>query len=156
MKLYFLRHTEAEDGRNDELRELTKKGRHDAARIGKFLRQADIRFDAAYASPLVRARQTAEVVLENCECLEEGDLQITAILRNETTADEFFRWLGRLSPANNVLLVGHAPTIGERVSEMMHLPEAHFLDFPKGGLACVNTDNRRSANLKFFITPKLL
>jgi len=66
MKLYFLRHAEAQDGTDDGARALTAHGKKEAREVGRFLKRAGIEFDAAYSSPLVRARQTAEIVLEIC------------------------------------------------------------------------------------------
>lgn len=156
MELYFLRHAEAEDGADDDARELTAKGRKDAAKIGTFLQRANIKFDAAYSTSLVRARQTAEIVLETCECLEGSGLEISAALLNETALEEFMRWLRALRRANHVLLVGHSPSTDARVAALLGLSAADGLKFPKGGLACVETENFRSGRLRFFIRPKLL
>jgi hypothetical protein len=50
----------------------------------------------------------------------------------------------------------HAPTLAERVGRLVGLSNPEALKLPKGGLLCVETEDRRSAVLKFFITPKLL
>ena len=56
----------------------------------------------------------------------------------------------------HVCLVGHAPTLAERVRRLLGVEAPETFKMPKGGLACLETENRRTAALKFFITPKVL
>ncbi len=153
MKLYFLRHAEAQDGTDDGARALTGHGKKEAREVGRFLKRAGIEFDAAYTSPLVRARQTAEIVLEICG---SATLESCEALLNETSQTEFGRWLKSLPAAKQVLLVGHAPSLGERVRRFIGLPNPEALKLAKGALACLETEDRRTAALKFLFTPKLL
>ena len=67
MKLYILRHGEAADHgdpryKNDADRPLTPKGTQRTKALAHALRQMDITFDLIFSSPLVRARETAEIV----------------------------------------------------------------------------------------------
>src|SRR6266540_153796 len=90
MKLYFLRHADALEGADDAARPLSPQGRKEAQEVGRFLKRAGIEFDSAYSSPLVRARQTAEIVLDLCG---SAKLDLTAALLNETSDEEFDVWL---------------------------------------------------------------
>ncbi|MBL9128867.1 MAG: histidine phosphatase family protein, partial [Verrucomicrobiales bacterium] len=85
MKLYFLRHAEAEDGPVDAERRLTAKGRRDARRVGRFLEKSGIRLDAAFTSPLVRARETADEVLKHCRSPRKRRAVVVEALVNGTT-----------------------------------------------------------------------
>jgi phosphohistidine phosphatase len=156
MRLYFLRHADALEGANDASRPLSPKGKKQSRAVGRFLKQAQTRFDAAYTSPLLRARQTAEIVLDTSACAASAKLVVADALLNETSAFEFTRWLKSLPEANHILLVGHAPTLAERLSKLLRLPDAESVRLPKGGLACVETEDRREVALKFFVSPKLL
>ena len=153
MKLYFLRHAEAVEGPDDAGRLLSARGKKQAREVGRFLKRAAVEFDAAYSSPLVRAKQTAEIVLETCGLAE---LEIADALLNETSQTEFGRWLKSLPAAKQVLLVGHAPSLGERVRRFIGLSNPEALKLAKGALACLETEDRRTAALKFLVTPKLL
>ena len=65
MRLYLMRHALAEETSEnlpDELRALTSKGRKRAQRVARWLRSHGERPDRVFASPLVRAVQTAEIV----------------------------------------------------------------------------------------------
>src|ERR1051326_6295916 len=153
MKLYFLRHTEALDGPDDAARPLSPGGKNDARELGRFLKRAGVEFDAAWSSPLIRAKQTAEIVLAACG---QATLEIEKALSNEAAQSDFDRWLKGLPALKRVLLVGHAPSLPERVRRLLGLTIPETFTMPKGGLACLETEDRLSAGLKFFITPKPL
>jgi phosphohistidine phosphatase len=60
VRLYLIRHAEAERGEPDELRRLTHEGREAARRLGEELSGEGI--GLVLASPLLRARETAELI----------------------------------------------------------------------------------------------
>jgi phosphohistidine phosphatase len=154
MRLYFLRHTDALEGRDDAKRPLSPRGITEAHFLGFFLRRSGIQFDAAYTSPLVRARQTAEAVLAACGRSDPVKLELTKALLNETSQADFDRWLRRVPVADRVLLVGHAPSLPDRVCALLGVPSSPAFNLSKGGLACLDTEDRRSATLKLFVSPK--
>jgi len=151
-----MRHAEALDGTDDDARPLSQRGGRQAREIARFLKDAGIAFDAAYASPLVRARETAEAVLKVCGEILPEELQLTDALLIESSRRDFEGWLRCLPDAEHGLIVGHAPTLADRVRSLLSLAHPESFRLPKAGLACVETDDRRTGVLKFFITPKLL
>lgn len=156
MKLYFLRHADALPGAEDAARPLSPLGRKQSRKLGRFLRKAGIEFDAAYSSPLVRAHRTADIVLKTLDSLPPRKLQITDALLNETSQARFDQWINDLPQADRVLLVGHAPTMDDRVCRLLGVSRGDLLRLSKGALVCLETDDCRVASLKFFVTPKLL
>lgn len=62
MKLLLVRHAEAAAGSPDELRPLTSTGREQARSLGAQLRDAGFEADALLTSPLLRARETGELI----------------------------------------------------------------------------------------------
>ncbi len=153
MKLYFLRHAYALEGADDAARPLSPRGRKEALEVGRFLKRAGIEFDAAYSSPLVRAKETAEIVLDLCGSTR---LELTAALLNETSEAKFGEWVKGIPDAKHVCLVGHAPSLAERARQLLGITADDALKLPKGALACLESENRRTAALKFLVTPKLL
>ena len=119
-----------------------------------FLKQAGVEFDAAYSSPLVRAVQTAEIVLPLANKSAPVKLEITGTLLNESR--NFSAWLKGLSEYKHVLLVGHAPSMCDWVCQLLGLEDQEAFKLPKGGLACLKTDDRATYSLKFFVSPKVL
>jgi len=156
MKLYFLRHADAVPGFVDAERALSPRGRQQARLLGRFLETAGVVFDAAYASPLVRARQTADEILSITGRVEPHDTRVTDALLNETPDRDFEAWLRSLPEAYHVLLVGHNPSMSQRVQAILGIEGPAALDMPKGGLACVRTADGRSGELKFYVTPRIL
>jgi len=156
MKLYFLRHAEALPGEDDAARPLSLTGKKEAQSLGRFLKNVGVAFDAAFTSPLVRARQTAEIVLKICGEVSPAELDLTEALQNETSQKAFDRWLKELPEANKVLLVGHEPTLSERVRRLLTIASTERLRLPKGGLVCVESEDRRTGCLKFFVSPKII
>ena len=156
MRLYFMRHADALDGIDDAARPLSPRGWKQAKEVARFLKTAGIEFDAAYSSPLVRARETAEAVLKVCGGVEPDALKLDDALLNETSARQFAGWLRSRPEARHVLLVGHAPSLAEHARALLSVGDPEALWLSKGGLACLETEDGRSAVLKFLITPKLL
>ena len=156
MKLYFLRHAEALAGEDDAARPLSPHGREQGAVMAKFLSDAGVRFSAAYTSPLVRAHQTGEVVLRTMGLAGDVKLQTAKQLLNETTVTQWSHWLESLPESKHVLLVGHAPSLSDRVRALLRVVDANALELPKGALACIKTDERTAGTLKYLITPRSL
>lgn len=156
MRLYFLRHADAHPGMDDAARALSPKGREQARRLGSFLKQVGVAFDAAYASPLVRAVQTAELVLELGTGVRADDLQRVEALLNTTGPLEFQGWLRCLPEADHILLVGHNPSISEHVRRLLSLEDPTALDMSKGCLAVIRCDDGQSGVLKLYLAPKFL
>jgi phosphohistidine phosphatase len=156
MRLYFLRHADALAGADDAARPLSPRGWKQARRLGRFLEEAGVVFDIGYSSPLVRARETAEAVLNCCGAVAAGKLEKVDVLANAATQKQFDAWLRALPELEHVLLVGHEPTLAERVRALLGLEHEASLSLPKGALICLETEDQRTASLKFFVTPKLL
>lgn len=153
MRLYFLRHVDALDGADDDLRPLSEKGERQCEILGRFLRANEVRLDRAYCSPLVRARDTVSHVLEAAS-LEDVPTEIVTALRNETSPVEFRKWLLKI-PSEDILLVGHMPTLAERAAELLGL-RSELFSLPKGGLVVMETEDRKVASLEYFVSPKIL
>lgn len=156
MRLYFLRHAHALEGSDDAARPLSPRGWRQARRMGRFLDEAGIEFDLAYSSPLVRAWETAESILHCCGAVPVKQLRKVNSLLNDPSQSQFDAWLRALPDAEHVLLVGHAPTLPERVRALLGITDPDALTLPKGALVCLQSEDRRTATLKLYITPKLL
>ncbi len=65
MQIYLIRHAHAEDGEDDAARRLSAKGRRQAGKMAAFLKKGGlVSAREFWHSPLVRARQTAELLAE--------------------------------------------------------------------------------------------
>jgi len=121
LRLYFLRHgradREAFAGDDDALRPLVDEGRRRTLVTADLLARFDARIDAVITSPLVRARQTADIVADRLglrEVLHEDgrlglgfDLPTLAAMLAGLPADR-----------RCILLVGHEPGLSQVIGEI--------------------------------------
>lgn len=108
----MLRHAEAVDETltlRDPYRHLTTRGRQQARALGDRLRWHDCVPTCIWASPLVRAVQTAELVATGLACATQ--VEIVPDLAPDGNARELHNAV-RLLPADAaVMLVGHEPSL---------------------------------------------
>ena len=136
MKLYFIRHATATDiALNDAARELTEEGKNEARIAGVALAELGIQPSPIFTSPLVRARQTAEIAAK--EMNHTGDVQTIEELVNDTPTAELIRFLKRFEEEKEIALVGHAPSLSIHVAAFIGAKEHEGLPLSKGGIACV-------------------
>lgn len=111
MELILWRHLEAEDRYPDLSRQLTGRGREQAARIADWLNPRlppDIRI---LASPATRTRQTAQALGREFEC--------TPSLAPGANAGEVLAAAGWPDAPRPVLIVGHQPTLGQVAMQLL-------------------------------------
>ncbi|MBX7221238.1 MAG: phosphohistidine phosphatase SixA [Blastocatellia bacterium] len=141
MDLYLLRHAIAHDlgadgSRTDFDRSLTREGKAKMRLAAEGMKRMELHFDLILTSPLVRARETAEIVAETFNCPE----RIT-ICQNLRTGFEPQRFLADLSQSARlpaVLAVGHEPDLSELAARLIFGSErGGALTFKKGSLCCI-------------------
>lgn len=155
MNLYLVRHGDALDHAEDEKRELSPQGREQARALGRFLKRNGVHFTAAHTSPLLRARQTTETILAVTNEAESLAPDFAGAMLNSTTLDDFHDWLGQLR-GENILLVGHEPSLSERVRSLLSIASPDAFTMKKGACACVQSRDERNGVLLFHVTPKQL
>jgi phosphohistidine phosphatase len=139
MKLYFIRHATATDiALNDAARELTEEGRDEAAIAGAALAGLGVDPSAIFTSPLVRARQTAEIVAKGLK--HKNKVQTIEELTNDTSTADLICFLKRFEKEKEVALVGHAPSLSIHVAALVGAKNHEGIPLGKGGIACVELD----------------
>jgi phosphohistidine phosphatase len=103
MQLILVRHAKAAEGEPDELRPLTPEGRDQARAVAAQLRGQGVRPGAVLTSPLLRARETAELIAQELGAEVVSDER----LRPGANADAVVEAVaGR---GETVVVVGHQP-----------------------------------------------
>ncbi|HEY0605077.1 MAG TPA: phosphohistidine phosphatase SixA [Herpetosiphonaceae bacterium] len=156
MKIFFMRHGIAEPAHGsvkDHDRALTEEGRSQVSQIAQAMQRLSIKPDVILTSPLVRARQTAEIVAPALEAPLEtaNELQPGAIL------DDLQRLLRRY-PQETVMLVGHEPDFSALAARLINADERGIL-LKKGGMIRIDIDGRPQAGrgrLVMSLTPKTM
>jgi phosphohistidine phosphatase len=163
MQLYLMRHAIAHElgadgSRTDAGRTLTTEGRANTRAAAQAMRRLELDFDAIWTSPLVRARQTAEIVaevLKKNHCLQE-----VPELAPGASPERIVKALARLDHGSSVLLVGHEPDLSRLVAFLVWGSlEADRLDFKKGALCRLDGEfglGGGKATLRWFLAPKQL
>jgi len=158
MDLYLIRHAEAvpreDENYQDEERPLTEDGRSQARALAKALVARGIQFDAVIASPLIRARQTAEEMLQNMHG-PLAELEFCNHLKPGGKFRKLTRFLVGLN-GESIALIGHEPDMSECVGRLIGAKKVQ-LDLAKGGMALVRCDGvpgKGHGCLAWLLTPE--
>ncbi|MFO7654321.1 MAG: histidine phosphatase family protein [Candidatus Krumholzibacteriia bacterium] len=157
LRIHFLRHGLADrseyEGDDDDLRPLTDRGRERMAQEAAAMAELDLRLDVVITSPLLRARQTAEIVAGHLGL--DDRLHVDRGLGPEFSVPELARLLARHPDCERFLLVGHEPGFSEVIGE---ITGGSRVVVKKGGLARVDLEDRGepSGELVWLLPPGLL
>lgn len=138
MKIYIIRHAWAEDRDeavypNDDLRPLSRKGRKRFRRFARRLAKRGLNVAQIATSPLVRCRQTADILAE----YTESEPLITELdgLRPNSQLEPLLEWT-RKQEGQDVAWVGHAPDVDALTAALVG--DAKFaVRFDKGAVAAI-------------------
>jgi phosphohistidine phosphatase len=153
MLLYLIRHAHAVDRADDAARELSKKGRGQAKALGKFLRAREIFAPAAFwHSPLLRARETAELLAEHAK-LSAKLVETKGLLPEDDPADI----VGRLAHAHlpSLALVGHEPYMSALASRLVAGEIASRFAFRKAAVLALEGEGRIWI-VQWFLSPEVV
>jgi phosphohistidine phosphatase len=159
VELYLIRHADAlalgERGiTNDEERPLSEKGETQSEAAAKALAQRGIVLDKLYTSPLLRARQTAEIllrvwsrpelILETCDALIPG-------VKPRKLSKQMLKAGGE-----KIGLIGHMPDLGEFAAWLLGEKNAQ-IEIAKAGVAyitCGDLPGKGMGALQWMVTPE--
>ena len=158
-ELYFVRHGLAEERGDawpdDTKRPLTEEGMSRLRKAVRGLSRIGVAIDVVLTSPLVRARQTAEIVaggLDPRPSIVNVDSLAPAGSYAAVLAD-----LEKHSRKSRLALVGHEPMMGELAARLVG--SRHPIEFKKGGVCRIDVENlppAGPADLRWMLTPKIL
>jgi phosphohistidine phosphatase len=145
MRLILMRHAhagEADPRRwpDDRQRPLSDKGRRKHAVVADALRRMGVRFDRLLSSPLVRARQTADIIAAvygGAPAIEE-----TPALGDRATLADLLAALARLPADAAVLCVGHEPFLSEAEAALISRGGPVRIEMRKSGVAGLDFKGR--------------
>jgi phosphohistidine phosphatase len=159
--LYLIRHADAaplgEAGiTTDEARPLTHKGEEQAKRLGSGLPTKGVRLGIILTSPLLRARQTAERMLQQWPT-PAPDLRVCEELAPGVKRRKLSRRLEELG-SDRAALVGHEPDLSRYAAWLIGSKKAQ-LDLAKAGVAhliCEPGPDKGKGVLAWIVTPEWL
>ena len=159
MDLLIIRHAIAEaaggpDTAGDALRPLSARGRAKMRRAARGLERLVPELDVLATSPLLRARQTADIVAEDLEGFPSP--VVLGALAPEGSWEDLLAWLGGQEPGARVAWVGHEPSLSTAASRLLCGLDRSFLRFKKGGAALIAFDGPPApgaGRLLWLVTP---
>ena len=159
MNLYLIRHAQTadlapDDTRDDAERPLTDAGKGQCAALATALHSRNVALDQVVSSPLLRARQTVEGMLEHWPAPAPEQLTCNALAPGGR-AKKITRFLLGLN-GENVALVGHAPDLAEYAGWLIGAKKAQ-MEFAKAGVAFIRFDGspeKGEGALVWIVTPE--
>jgi phosphohistidine phosphatase len=159
IQLFLIRHGIAADRGpawpDDGKRPLTEKGLARLRREVKALAALDVAFDLVLVSPLVRARQTADVFAERMA--PHPPVTVIDALAPSGTPAQVVEELGKHTRRRRIALVGHEPNLGELAARLIGSRVA--IEFKKGAICRIDVEAlppSRPGRLRWFATPRIL
>ena len=158
--VYLVRHAIAEDrsdtGRDAD-RRLSAHGIAKMRRACEGLARLGVAPERVYASPLVRARQTAELL---CEALAPETAPKTLAALSPGGARGVPAALRSLLDVSAIALVGHEPDIGQLAALLIGCPPGSgSIEFKKGSVAAIELHALppdATGTLRWLLTPRQL
>jgi len=164
MNLYLMRHAIAVAGDEpgvdtDGERPLSPKGIKRMRKAARGLKRLEIPFDALLTSPLLRARQTADVVAPLIGL--EGQIEVISGLTPESLVDNLISDLTGYQNREHLLLVGHEPLLSQMMAFLLTGKKNQELgiELKKGGLCRIEIDGLppdKPGKLHWLLAPKQL
>ncbi len=159
MQLYLIRHADAlalgERGiTDDDDRPLSEKGEADAHAAAMALQAKGIMLDKLVTSPLLRARQTAEILLRAWS-RPELILDTCDALAPSGKPRKLSKYLLKTG-GDKIGLVGHMPHLGEFAAWLLGNKKSQ-IDIAKAGVAfitCGDLPAKGLGSLQWLVTPE--
>ena len=158
MDVFVLRHAIAADvapGQQDSERRLTDVGRDRLKLVVRRAMRAGMDPAVVLTSPYVRARQTAEILLEEVD--RPCELVTTANLTPYADVAGLWQELREYAQLSPVMVVGHNPQLSELVSVLIGAPR-YAVEMKKAAIAYVKDAGagpRPAGRLAWMLTAKL-
>ncbi|MCI0545917.1 MAG: phosphohistidine phosphatase SixA [Candidatus Rokubacteria bacterium] len=162
MRVILMRHAEAgaADPRrwpDDRERPLTDEGRKAHRKVARALRAMGVKIDALLTSPLVRARQTADITARVYDLSEA--IEVTDALGDRGTVASALERLGRCPPDGRMLCVGHEPLLSKLAAVLVSRDGSARIEMKKSGTIAIDCDGAPAPGrgaLRFHFRPKEL
>lgn len=150
MRLYLVRHGEALDEAVDPERPLSQRGVQEIALTGHFLKEIGAKPRIVICSEKLRARQTAERLLQ--EMGQKEKIEQRKGLAPKDNPEPFAEELGLFS--SDLLIAGHSPFLPRLAAQLLcGKADPEIFTLPPGGLLCLEREGRGSWRLALSISP---
>jgi len=162
MEVILLRHAKAENRDpntwpDDDLRPLTAEGRAEQRAAARAMKKMGIKFDFLVTSPLLRARETADIVAGAYRWSEPP--QVSEELGHGYAVAAVVKLLAKFPPDASVALVGHEPDFSHLAGALISRSGDVTIAFKKSGVMGIEFEGQAEAGkgtLLFHLKPSHL
>ena len=130
---------------DDDKRPLTADGAAEMRDVCAGMLKLGVEFEYLVTSPLVRARQTADILAEAFEWKEPP--QVAEVLGDNCTAPRVLQLLAKSPPDARVALVGHEPAFSRVAAELIGRSGDAALELKKGGVVTISFEGPAALGL---------
>ena len=154
----IMRHGEAAPGFPDHARPLTPRGEREADTMARWLasrvEQGELALPMLYASPYVRAQQTAQRISDALG----APLNTLSFITPEDPPSDVSEWLLTNRDDAPIMLVSHMPLVGDLAGLLVEGAPSQGVGFPTAAIAELEADVWAAgcAQLKRFTQPSQL
>ncbi|GEN27595.1 phosphohistidine phosphatase SixA [Halovibrio variabilis] len=154
----IMRHGEAAPGAPDAARRLTSHGEQEAEKMARWLVKrvvdGELAMPRLYASPYVRAQQTARQLCDALGC----SLETLAMITPDDSPNAVSDWLLEQPDGAPIMLVSHMPLVGDLAGLLVEGSPAQGIGFPTAAIAELEAEVWAAgcAQLKRFTQPSQL
>jgi phosphohistidine phosphatase len=153
MRIYLVRHGDANPKEQDPDRHLSDRGRREVAKMAAFLKPLGLKVDAIWHSGKPRAQETAEALAG--AVASGGGLSRRKGLSPDDPIEPVAEEL--IAGAADIMIVGHLPFLGGLASLLLTgRADAEPVDFAKCGVVCLEGGAGRPWQVKWMLVPELL
>lgn len=161
MLVYLIRHGKAGsppgEYHDDDLRLLTEEGKQETTRLATIWKKMGIEFDKLISSPLLRARQTAEIIAQ----VYDWNYEITEreSMGHMFSVDGVISMLDTFPGKKKVALVGHNPDLSTLAAAFVKGTMTPCVDFKESAIMGINFLGAPSVGngaLLFYMPPEIL
>jgi len=158
MRLYFLRHADADAATRwtDAERPLSTIGVEQATAVAEAMRSMETAVGTIFSSPLLRAKQTAEIVGRQFPSVK---IQTLEQLRPDSEPEGLLRELQSMPRDTRALIVSHEPFVSRCIGRLISTGGEQYISIKKASLACVEVGlpvQRGSGVLLWLMTNEIL
>jgi phosphohistidine phosphatase len=155
MRIFILRHAIAEETAKggDTQRALSEEGRKKMREAAAGFARLELKIDAIYSSPLVRAVQTAEILAKSIGYTSKVELMQE--LAPGHAPDSISERLRSLKKPGNIVLSGHEPNCSELAGYLLGGAQ---IEFKKAAICLIETESATAGSgiLIWHLSPQVL
>ena len=158
MRLFVVRHADAEASSRggDTERPLSATGTAEAETLASAATLLRLSLNSIFVSPLLRARQTAEIVGKKFPSVP---LQVLEVLKPSSDPKALYKELQALPRDARVLIVSHEPYVSNCIASLISAEGTPGVNMKKASLACLEVGSpvqRGSGILLWLLTNEQL